>query len=528
LASSGTVRPAAPPSTATAQSQPTLLPFILTPPAQLSDLASRIPELSDILRDPALNSVYKDFLIAYQQGGPDAAIDLAHKRGILTPQNEIRATLILDVEYDEQLVKQLESIGVVVESAYKTQIDIAVPLAVIQHSIDSGSPGAIFQRLTALQHVIRVKLPDKAGSDACHTSPARDGVTGQGVQVIGADAWHRAGFSGAGVKIGILDCGFKGYKTLLGTELPPTVTAHSFVRGLIDPDDSDDKHGTAVAEVVYETVPEAELYLADYGCRGGPPLGRAVEWLLQQDVQIISSSTGSPAAPMDGTGWQADLVNEAAAQDVLWVNSIGNSAAHHFRGDWTDSDGDDYHEFSADQEALAFTPQDTQVEMTLRWNDWRVTDQDFDLMLLDTAGAAVASSREPQAGAKGDTPVETISYDGLTVGGDYFIAIYANHATRPVTFDLYVEGDGLLALATPEHSLISPADASGALAVGAFDWDTGRVTDYSSRGPTDDGRVKPDISAPTGVDTVPITGLVEPRPRRHMWQARRRWCGCPS
>jgi subtilisin family serine protease len=44
-------------------------------------------------------------------------------------------------------------------------------------------------------------------------------------------------------------------------------------------------------------------------------------------------------------------------------------------------------------------------------------------------------------------------------------------------------------------SLVSPADAFGVLAVGAID-EEGRVADFSSRGPTADGRVKPDVVAP--------------------------------
>lgn len=44
-------------------------------------------------------------------------------------------------------------------------------------------------------------------------------------------------------------------------------------------------------------------------------------------------------------------------------------------------------------------------------------------------------------------------------------------------------------------TLIAPSDADGLIAVGAVDMD-GVVTEFSSRGPTADGRIKPDIVAP--------------------------------
>ena len=51
------------------------------------------------------------------------------------------------------------------------------------------------------------------------------------MKVIGADKWQAAGYTGQGIKIGILDQGFDGYRDLLGRELPFNVTAQSFVPG---------------------------------------------------------------------------------------------------------------------------------------------------------------------------------------------------------------------------------------------------------------------------------------------------------
>ena len=486
-------------ATATVVARP--VSITLTPPPKLSDLATQFPKMADILNDPELNSTYKDFLLAYQQGGSAAAIDLARKRGLLTAQNEIAATLILDADYTPDLIAQLEGAGVIVESAYKTQIDIAVPIDLIQKSIDAGEPGAIFPQLTELKHVIRIQLPNLLKPNALYRKPSAQTI-GQGVQLIGADIWHTAGATGSGVKVGILDCGFKDYQALLGVELPATVTVKTFVPRLSDPNLSKERHGTAVAEIVHEVAPDAQLFMADYGCRGGSTQGRAVNWLLAQGVQIISNSTGNSAAPMDGTGWDADLVKEAAAQGVLWVNSAGNAAERHYRGQYVDANGNQYHDFKANQDKLSFRSDEPVVEITLRWDDWVKVDQDFELNLLDADGNLLVSSRESQSGAKGERPVEQIDYASLMPGDTYYVAIYAAQADRAVTFDLYFEGDVVLEFSTSEHSIISPADAREALAVGAVNWSTDRITDYSSRGPTTDDRIKPDLSAPSEVDNV--------------------------
>ena len=56
------------------------------------------------------------------------------------------------------------------------------------------------------------------------------------------------------------------------------------------------------------------------------------------------------------------------------------------------------------------------------------------------------------------------------------------------------------------QSIWSPADAFGVIAVGATDF-SGEVASFSSRGPTSDGRIKPDISAPgVGVFRADLNG----------------------
>ncbi len=468
--------------------EPTPTPTVslaeITPPPSLKELVGMYPELAPLLTDPELDSAYKEFLVVYQEKGKEGAIEMACQRGLLTREDEVRLTLILDVPHSASLVEQLEAVGVRVIAAYQDQIDIAIPLALIEREAQSEEPGRIFRQLAGLEHVIAVRVP------ALH-APQGSRIPGEGVGVIGAEAWHRAGFTGAGVRIGVLDMGFGGYQDLLGRELPGEVTVATF--GDWDPEET---HGTACAEIIHEIAPGAELFFAWYDGSDAAE-GEAVDWLLSQGVHIISHSAGGIIGPRDGTGWQARLVDSVAAWGILWVNSSGNEAQSHYRGVFTDQDGDNIHEFAPGQEAMPLYLYSRVVKVILMWDDvWGGASQDYELYIIDERGNPLAASENTQDGGWGQEPFEGIIY--RWDGEDIFVLVTVYAADRAATLDIFVHGADV-AYPSPEYSLAIPADAVGALAVGAAEWQGDALAEYSSRGPTADGRLKPEISAPTAV-----------------------------
>ncbi len=324
-------------------------------------------------------------------------------------------------------------------------------------------------------------------------------ITSEGVKVIGADKWQTAGYTGKGMKIGILDQGFDGYRDLLGRELPANVKAQSFVPG-IEIDQTGVSHGAAVAEVIHDVAPDAELYLAYYD-GGDVSMGNAVEWLLQQGVQIISHSAGGLAAPMDGTGRDDELVKLAADNGVLWINSAGNNGTQHYGAAYTDTNHDGVHEFAPDKTLLAFRADPSgNSQIVLTWNDWQPGGtQDLDLFVFDQDGKLIASSRNSREGDR--PPVEQIVYkfdDART----YYVTINGVNVTQPITLSLFVHQTPLLELADPIGSLATPGDAREALTVGAVNWRDNQLEPFSSRGPTADGRLKPDLVGPDGVSNA--------------------------
>ena len=484
----------------------------ITPPS-LDELALRYPSLERLLRDPETDSVYKEFVIAYEQGGLAAAEELARRRGLLTPDNEVRVTLVVDTPASRtaRLIDDLEALGVNVLGSYRDLIDISIPLNVIAGVAQSENPAAIFEQIRDVEHVVGLRLnppsvpqnlprAERRGARRSLRVQQSSGrsIVSEGMFAINAAEWHAAGFTGQGIQIGVLDQGFDGFRDQLGRELPEQVIARSFVSG-VEPDAAGENHGTAVAEIVHDVAPRAELFFAHYD-GGDVSMGNAVDWLLEQGVQIISHSAGGLAGPMDGTGRDAELVDRVTAQGVLWINSAGNSADEHLRTTYGDADGDGFHDFKPESPLLAFRPvPDQTTQIVLNWDDWPQADEDYDLYLLDRDGVVLASSRNIQAGNR--APVEQILYR-FDDAGAYYVSVQANGTSRPARLDLYIHEARSMEFTTPSHSLATPADARGALTVGAVDFRDNTLQPYSSYGPTEDGRQKPELLGPDGVSVA--------------------------
>jgi len=464
-------------------------------PPSLEELAEQYPQLAGLFNDATLGSVYKEFLVAYHEGGMEAARELAEQRGLLNRREEIRITLVLDdTRYVQAMSEELSRAGITVEGSYQERINVGVPLVLIENLAAQQGTAALFEQLTQMEHIIRLELPAPRRSDG---RPGR-AAGGEGASLTGAAEWHAAGLTGQGIRVGILDLGFDGYRDLLGRELPASVVAASFAYGL-EPDGSGEVHGTACAEIVHEMAPDAELYLAYYD---GTlvSMGQAVDWLLSQGVNIISNSTTGVVGPMDGSDESAEMVDRAAAQGVLWVNSSGNAAMEHYRGLFTDGDGDGLHEFPDGTELIGLYIYAPQVTLALNWDDWQAVNEDYDLYLFDEEGNLVASAEDIQNGMAGQAAAELILGNDVPLGV-YFVSIKADRISRPGMLDLYTL-DAELEFPVAEHSLGSPADAQGALAVGATEVRDDSLASYSSQGPSNDGRLKPELSGPAGVSSA--------------------------
>ena len=191
-----------------------------------------------------------------------------------------------------------------------------------------------------------------------------------------ADQWHRAGYTGAGVQVAVLDSGFNGFKTNVLPMLSEPVHYLCFSGGIHPPSQGilllngkEDRldtgtgggfsdceiavgHGTAVVASLLEIAPDVELYVSN-ASKGDQVV--AVRWLKGEtlgslprsvvdgvtpvdrfDVKVINHSGGSRwDGPGDGTSpfdehnnrSLLNIVDDVVADGVLWVNAAGNHGA---------------------------------------------------------------------------------------------------------------------------------------------------------------------------------------------------------
>jgi hypothetical protein len=174
--------------------------------------------------------------------------------------------------------------------------------------------------------------------------------TSQGVAASGAQAWAEngnVGNGGAGVKVGIVDAGFKGLQDEIAagnfndpdghpvTVVYPTSQNHCVHDDLT-------AHGTAVSEIVHQMAPRATLYL--YCINDNIGFAMAASQVRASGVKIVNSSLAF-SGESRGDGYGAATTSERAVRTareagVLWIQSSGNSAMDHWSGTLTDADHD--------------------------------------------------------------------------------------------------------------------------------------------------------------------------------------------
>ena len=329
----------------------------------------------------------------------------------------------------------------------------------------------------------------------------------EGVRITKADALQAAGVTGKGVKVGILDFGFQRYSALVQAgEVPRAKAQRAFNRsGRVE---ADTVHGTGCAEIIADMAPDAELYLAAVNGAAGQIVA-AGQWLASQGVDIVNFSGGGHYGPHNGSALLDRFVDYMVREHgVLWVNAAGNEGASHWTGMAVDHNRNGFVD-SVDRrlpDLIALAGQ--QFQIMVIWDDWGSdprrpsSRQDLDAYLLANSARGlvpVAASREIQNGR--GVPAEVVVAQGVPRGQTLYLALHLKSVSRPVRVHVVATGARMAPL-VPSHSVGIPATARGALSVGAVDARTDRIEDFSSRGPTDDRRMKPDVVAPDNTTSL--------------------------
>lgn len=342
--------------------------------------------------------------------------------------------------------------------------------------------------------------------------PRQKEIISEGVRVTAAGDFVRAsGANGGGVSVAILDAGFKGVEALIPAELPEgRVSATQFVRDRFATYAS--AHGTACAEIVHDMAPGARLVLA--GFEDEVTWAQALDELVSAGVRIISHSIGwDNVAVPNGDSFWARKVDEIASQGVLLITAAGNEGENYYQGAWQDVDRDLFLEFGSGGAELLPLGVVGGGSITLRWDDpFGSSRHDYDLLVVrhgfvDDSEISpdnpnvVASSFEGQDGD--DDPLEGAEWESDAPEELYVVIVRDPSSSASSAQRLWVYSTNGIpeGYRSGSASLSLPGDARGALTVGAFEWQSAGLESYSSRGPTEDSRIKPDLTGPDAVST---------------------------
>ena len=423
------------------------------------------------------------------------------------------AMIGLSITFDgdsEQAVEAIAAVGGDVRNVFDGYIEAFVPPAAL--AALAQIPGLTWAREFAAPHKDRGRYT--SGGVAAHL----------------AGAWHDAGITGGGVKIGVIDGssgtstrdGFTGLRAAMASgDLPATVVGRCYKAVALATSDIDDcaeaggdSHGMKVAATVMDVAPDASLYISNPRTWGD--LQRSVEWMKNQGVEVIvyslswsyhgaaNGTTPVDPSPLNTVKWAAD-------NGIVWVNSAGNRNGDTWFGAFADADNDNIHEWATGDEYQEFTLEagESKEAVFMRWDDaWGTASKDLALLIVKNPGTAqeqvVNNLNDEQKGGPNSYPYEYKEFTAPHAGTYAFVVKKVSGATpgwiQMATF-------GSLAHTTTGHSLLSPADSphTGMLAVGAAYTASSGIRPFSSLGPTPDGRVKPDIVGADGYVAVSST-----------------------
>lgn len=445
----------------------------------------------NVQTDSERSKISSTLLSAEKEIGSKAADieDVCARYGLRTRGDSIQVRVLLNVLPDEAHLGALTDCGCTIQRHRDHSVQILIPSA----------------NLRALENLSIVEAIDRPNY------PIELSVISEGLDTLGIPPYHSHGFAGQGLKVAIVDGGFQDYSMFLGSDLPSIVNQEQW--GWEFEGDSD--HGTKCAQLVFDIAPGAEMWLLQFDTY--MEFLDVLNWIGSHDIDIVSCSMGwiGEGWP-DGSSAVSQKIENLKNSGVLWVQAAGDHARKHWRGAFNDPNFDGFHNFYGNDVGNSFTayPGDV-VTVSLFWDDYPASDQNFDLYIAKASGGQiVAKSENLQTGFQ--YPYERIVWSpAISTPEQYFIAIKKFIATDDPIMHLFWEIDSDSTddgpeYVTEDYSILLPGDSRGALTIGAVPYtDAGTIENFSSRGPTEDSRTKPDLVAPDGISVMEYVDIVK-------------------
>jgi hypothetical protein len=435
---------------------------------------------------------------AAERDGPQQAHELA--QGIGVTLREARGQLLVPVIMERRASEsadfqsRLARAGASLDALSRSYVRLLVPV----HRLDQLAGQFPDQRL-------RAPYP-------AHADFGVGSRVSQSVALTAADGYQAGNLDGSGVKVAVVDLGFANLNNAVSQgELPPGTCGPGLNQDFTGSGlQSGTPHGTGVAEHVVDMAPGVELHCLKVDDLVG--LQNAADYINNNNIQLANHSVAwAYASYYDGTGPVNNIINESRNNDgVFWTISSGNFARKHWRGSWLDTDGDDVLEFVAGDELMALSGGASSIAVFLNWDQYGTSNRtDLKFELLDSLGVVRAASDANQTAPDRALPYEAVIFSYQSSQAPYRLRVSYVGGVNPAGLDVTLFSfNHDFEHRVAASSLMDPASAAGAFSVGAVNqasWQqaTPPVESFSSQGPTNDGRLKPELVAPDG--TVSLT-----------------------
>ena len=251
--------------------------------------------------------------------------------------------------------------------------------------IQAWAPSANVEAIAELGFVKRIRTPDYSAANT-------GSVTSEGDAILNADDVRNLGFTGAGIRVGVLSDGVQSMALAQATnDLPAVIERNPAFPGV-----SGDE-GTAMLEIVHDLAPDARL--AFTGGSDGLPSAlekiNGINWLATQafdgnGADVIVDDIITYSEPFFEDGPVARAAQRASDSGVLYVHSAGNfrnGQLAHYVDSYRPTAPLGLHDFDSNPARtdvlMAVLIQEEQpVSVFLQWNDaFGASGNDYDLYL---------------------------------------------------------------------------------------------------------------------------------------------------
>lgn len=409
-------------------------------------------------------------------GEPGAHLSRALREAALAPVDPRAGSIEVVVEAEgpdaDALVATLERAGYPVVARAGDRVQVSCPS---DRLLELGD----------LSGVRRVRAPWRASPKSTLT---------EGWDAVMVQDWHAEGVRGEGAVLGVIDLGFSGWEQLGSSEFPVDAKANLDFAG-----STDATHGTEVTEVLYDFAPDAGYIIGAF--QTDVQFCEVLTAMVEQDVDVVNASVGFDNFwSTDASSGLTQCVDRVAEDGVAVFVAAGNEHERYRTGSLSWSGDGGVIALEGEPE-IWIDSDDGAVDVRLRWSEtFGAAKQDIDLVVYNRDGSVCGRSAEPQEGS--DNPFEQVLASGCK--GRVYAQLYSEGSTASLsglTAWLYSASGIDSEFQLGEGSISLPGDTVYGVTIGAWSLADEAVAPYSSRGPTEDGRLKPDLVGPSGVST---------------------------